>query len=175
MQAHVVCLGGERDELIVRMVCRLLQTTSKYKVTAGSKVAGMAPFAQARDKRFAATGRLSGCLPAEEASMVLEPSDFADLQGGGAAKRQNYLRERARAAKPVELPDVAKKAVSKAISKAQVVQPLPLNTDVLHALQRGATSSVVQQKTSSWLDSKDGLKWQAEREELFRCRAQWCA
>ena len=101
--------------------------------------------------------------------MVLEPSDLAGLQGGGAAKRRNYLRERAKTAKPVDLPDVLKKVVSKAISGTQVAQPLPENIDVFHALQRGATSSVVQRKKNkSWLESKEGLQWKADREELFR-------
>ena len=99
--------------------------------------------------------------------MVLEPSDFAALQDGGAAQRKTYLQKRARAAKPVELPDVAKKAVLNAIS-GQVVQPLPANINVLHALQRGATSSVVQANIASWLDSEEGIKWKAERGELFR-------
>ena len=136
MQARALCLGGERDELIVEAVCRLLQTTSKYKVSAGRKVdAGMVPFARAHNKAFARSGRFSGRLPAEEASMVLEPNDFAALQGGGAAQRKTYLQKCARAAKPVELPDIAKKAVLNAIS-GQVVQPLPANINVLHALQR---------------------------------------
>ena len=99
--------------------------------------------------------------------MVLEPSDFAGLQGKGAEARRRYLRERAQTAKPVELPDVVKQKVSKAMSKSDIVQPLPANVDVLHALQRGATSSVVQRKITSWLDSKDGRKWQQEREALF--------
>ena len=136
MQARALCLGGERDELIVEAVCRLLQTTSKYKVSAGRKVdAGMVPSHGHKTKLFARSGRFSGRLPAEEASMVLEPNDFAALQGGGAAQRKTYLQKCARAAKPVELPDVAKKAVLNAIS-GQVVQPLPANINVLHALQR---------------------------------------
>ena len=100
--------------------------------------------------------------------MVLEPSDFAGLVGGGAAKRRNYLRERAKTAKPVGLPDAVKKGVSKSISRSDVAQPLPANVDVLHALQRGAAGSVVQQEITSWLESKEGRKWQEEREELFR-------
>ena len=99
--------------------------------------------------------------------MVLEPSDFASLQGKGAEMRKSYLRERAKTAKPVELPDAIKHKLSKALSKSEVVQPLPRNVDVMHALQRGATQSVVQQKITSWLDSKDGRKWQEERQELF--------
>jgi len=51
MQAGVQCVGGERDELLVREVCRLLQITSKYKVSAGSKAdAGSAPFVRAQEK-----------------------------------------------------------------------------------------------------------------------------
>ena len=69
----------------------------------------MEPFARAQDKAFAASGRFSGSLPAEEASMALEPSDFAGLVGGGAAKRRSYLRARANTAKPVELPDSCEK------------------------------------------------------------------
>jgi hypothetical protein len=146
----------------------LLQTTSKYKVSAGCKVdAGIAPFVRAQDKAFTTSGRFSGTLLVDEASMVLEPSDFAGLQGGGAAKRRNYLRERAKTAKPVELPDAVQKGVSKAISRTGIVQPLPANVDVLHALQRGATSSIVHQKITSWLESKEGRRWQEERKELF--------
>ena len=168
MQAGVLCLGGDRDELVVREVCRLLQTTSKYKVSAGGTAdKGMAPFARVRDEAFAKSGRFSGSLPVQEAAMVLEPSDLAGLQGQGAEARRSYLRARAKSAKPVELPDVVKQSVSKAISKSQVVQPLPPNIDVMHALQRGATSSVVQQKITTWLDSKEGLEWQKERKELF--------
>ena len=81
--------------------------------------------------------------------------------------RKRYLRERARAAKPVELPDTIKQKVSKVVSTSDIVQPLPLNIDVLHALQRGATHSVVQTKITSWLESKDGCKWKEERQELF--------
>ena len=99
--------------------------------------------------------------------MVLEPGDFVSLQGKGAEMRKRYLQERARSAKPVELPDVISQKVSKAVSKSNIVQPLPPNIDVLHALQRGATHSVVQAKTISWLESQDGRKWKEEREELF--------
>ena len=168
MQAGVACLGGERDELIVREVCRLLQATSKYKVSAGSKCEpGMGPAELKRDQAFAESGRFSGTLPVEKASVVLEPSDFDGLEGQGAEMRKRYLRERARAAKPVELPDTIKQKVSKVVSTSDIVQPLPLNIDVLHALQRGATHSVVQTKITSWLESKDGCKWKEERQELF--------
>ena len=100
--------------------------------------------------------------------MVLEPGDFVSFQGKGVETRKRYLKERARSAKPVELPDAIRQKVSKAVSKkSNIVQPLPPNVDVLHALQRGATHSVVQAKITSWLESEEGRKWKEEREELF--------
>ena len=99
--------------------------------------------------------------------MVLEPSDLQPCRVEERHNAKPICKKRARAAKPVELPDVAKKAVLNAIS-GQVVQPLPANINVLHALQRGATSSVVQAKLASWVDSEEGIKWKAERGELFR-------
>lgn len=99
--------------------------------------------------------------------MVLQPGGFETLQGQGVAARQDYLKHRARSAKPLTLPEVVHQGISKAVTNDGVVQPLPANTQVAHALQRGAASSVVREKLSSWLQSKEGLQWQAERKELF--------
>lgn len=172
MQAGIACLGGDRDELIVRETCRLLQTTSKYRVagdapSARSNTSALAPFVRSKDRAMARSGRFSGTMPAEEAAMVLQPSGFDVLQGQGVGARQEYLKGRARSAKPLTLPEVVHQSISKAVTKRGVVQPLLANPEVAHALQRGATSSVVQEKISSWLQSKEGRQWHAERKELF--------
>lgn len=172
MQAGISCLGGDRDELIVRETCRLLQTTSKYRIggdapSARSTTQALAPFVRSKDMAMARSGRFSGTMSAEEAAMVLQPGGFETLQGQGVAARQDYLKHRARSAKPLTLPEVVHQGISKAVTNDGVVQPLPANTQVAHALQRGAASSVVREKLSSWLQSKEGLQWQAERKELF--------
>ena len=170
MQAGVSCLGSARDELIVRATCRLLQNTGKYKVSGGAchRGAVMAPFAQAKDEMMAKSGRFWSDMSAEEAAMVLEPDDLSALFGQGAAQRQKYLQARARSEKPLDLPEAVRQGVSKAVAKVGVVQPLPANPDILRALKRGATGSVVKGKISTWLQSDDGLKWQQERKELMR-------
>lgn len=173
MQAGVACLGGDRDELIVRETCRLLQTTSKYRVggdatpSARLKAQALAPFVRSKERTIARSGRFSGTMPAEKAAMVLQPSGFDALQGQGVGARQEYLKGRARSAKPLALPEVVHQSISEAVTKRGVAQPLPANPELAHALQRGAASSVVQEKISSWLRSKEGLQWQAERKELF--------
>ena len=172
MQAGISCLGGDRDELIVRETCRLLQTTSKYRIggdapSSRSTTQALAPFVRSKDMALARSGRFSGTMSAEEAAMVLQPGGFETLQGQGVAARQDFLKHRARSAKPLTLPEVVHQGISKAVTNDGVVQPLPANTQVAHALQRGAASSVVREKLSSWLQSKEGLQWQAERKELF--------
>ena len=99
--------------------------------------------------------------------MALQPSGFETLQGQGVGARQEYLKGRARSAKPLALPEVVHQSISKAMTTSGMVQPLPANPEVAHALQRGAASSVVQAKISSWLQSEEGRQWQAERKELF--------
>ncbi len=173
MQAGITCLGSDRDEMIVRETCRLLESTSKYKMTGDAlhsrlkEEAVVAPFVRAKDKAMAASGRFWGALPAEEAAMVLEPGDFSAMRGQGQIERKRYLKERAHSAKPMHLPEAVSEAVKAAVTTAKVVKPLPANPDILHALQRGAAQSVVQKKISSWLHSKEGLEWQRERKELL--------
>ena len=73
-------------------------------------------------------------------------------------ERKKYLRER----------DIAQKRVERAVAKDGKVQLMPINTDVLHAEQRGVAGSVAQTKVTSWLESEEGRKWQDERKALFR-------
>ena len=105
------------------------------------------------------------CL--QNRQIVLEPDDLSALHGRGVAERKKYLQERARSAKPLNLPEIVSKSVAAAMTRTGVVQPLPIHTDILHAQRRGATTSVMREKISSWLHSKDGFMWQLERKELF--------
>ena len=168
MQAGVKCLGGERDELVVRETCRLLQDTSKYKMSAGQRGHERTEAkARERDEAVAASGRFSTTLSVEEAKLALEPSDFAALRGKGAHERKNYLRERAKRAKPTVLPDVVQRRVGRAVAQDGIVQALAVTADVLRAKQRGAADSVVRGKVTSWLETEEGRKWQKERDALF--------
>ena len=68
---------------------------------------------------------------------------------------------------PMQLPEAVRERVKSSVTSSNMVMPLPIDTNMPHALQRGATASVVQEKITSWLDSEQGKEWQQERKELF--------
>ena len=130
MQAGVACLGNERDEMILKETCRLFASTSKYRMSSDATLSRskntpiQPPFVSGKERAMVASGRFAGALPAQEAAMVLEPQDLADLRGQGQAKRKQYLLNRARSARPTHLPEAIHKAVDAAsTAKNNVVLP----------------------------------------------------
>ena len=168
MHAGVRCLGGERDEMIVREVVHLLKITAKYNIGGSLQPLASAPaWVNDRHRALEESGRFAGALPEDVARDVLQPSAFADLEGQGVAKRSCYLKERARSARPKALPKFVSEAVQNAMVGGDVILPLPPTLDTLHASQRGVAASTMRTQISSWLDSEEGRQWMKEREELF--------
>lgn len=161
-QAGVRCVGSQRDEVIVEQVAALLQATAKYKFGGGG---GRIPLSVLEHQRnLAESGRFAGQAAADVPALVALGG--MALEGAGYDARREFVGKRRKVGTPVELPGAAAHGLQRG-QIGDVVVPLKVDVPTLHAGQRGATRSVLKEKTKAWLESEAGLEWQKERQKFF--------
>ena len=166
-QAGVQCSGSSRDEVLVDLVAGLIEKTSQHKMRQGLFDDGYKqPLVQQDQERvLEASGRFhgnsAGCDTTE-----FQPASIMALTGQGYATRRQFLQARDKGGKPTTFPKALQGEVGKHIIHGQV-QPVQAGVLELHAHQRGATKSVLREKTTAWLESDGGKAWLAERAVLF--------
>ncbi len=158
-QAGVRCTGSQRGELVVEEVVALLKATSKY----GSRGGSQTPFlVHEQEQMLAESGRFAG-----QAMMSMpELAALDELRDAGWEGRRAYFRKRRKIGIPVDLPGAAVRGLESG-RVGNLIIPLPVDVQTLHSRQRGATGSVLKEKTRSWLESEAGQEWQRERLMLF--------
>lgn len=158
-QAGVRCIGGARDEALVTEVARLLRETSRYgNVSSSRQLTLMQQRIQEHDQWLQDSGR--GC---NFDSHVLEDP----LRGINSAEAQRQaIRKRARATE--ELPSAMFNAVTNSVDTLGRVEVLQMDVMHLHARQRGATHSVMQERLHAWMTTDAGQAWKKERGLLLQ-------
>jgi len=165
-QAGVVCVGSDRDELLVEVVSDLLKSTSKYRVGARGRTSGALPLLlQDKQRALEDSGRFAGSMPFD-AQDLLEPDLIAELCKQGRRNTLAGLRQRESAGSPKDLPEAVQVALQRA-SHGETVIPLPTDVLTLRAEQRGAAGSVTKARARQWLESDAGREWLKERAKIF--------
>lgn len=171
-QAHVACIGGKRDEMIVDEVVHILRETTRYKVKPVTNKKGVARSActhnvlEEMEQRLHESGRICEDLSSIGTSDILHPELVWDITS--AADRRKFLAERSRSSRPTDLPDVIVQSLRKSKDVSGLVKPVPVDVRHLHADQRGAAKSVLREKVADWLAKEPGPVWQQERGLLLR-------
>ena len=115
------------------------------------------------EKALELSGRFYG---ASCDNTAFEPDSITALANLGAAERRRFIRKRDRDGQPKELAFELRQEIDK-FKRGDRIELPPPDISALHARQRGATKSVMQEKTESWLKSEHGQAWVKEREVLF--------
>ena len=165
-QAGVRCTGSQRDEVVVEQVVALLQASAKYHcLDSRRKKGSRVPLPVLKQEaHLEASGRFAG--QAAVVAPALVAVGGLDLENGGYSARREFVQKRRRLGSPHTLPDAAAHGLQRS-QIGNLVVPLGVNVRALHAGQRGATKSVLKEKTTAWLESDAGLEWQKERQKLF--------
>jgi len=169
-QAGVRCIGGQRDEVLVAEVTRLLQDTSSYIWQRSSAKKDMLERHIAKHNEWV---RNSGRYNYEESDgqPMLPLVETEHELPGQARDRRKWLSARGRPNTdlPVEMQD----AVRQSVNVHGRVGALQLDVQHLHARQRGATSSVMHERLCNWLlNSKAGQEWKKERAKMLQADDQ---
>ena len=174
-QAGVRCIGGQRDEVLIAEVTRILQETSSRKMQSAMPAAHKAMLQRhiaEHDQWVRDSGRSSyeGAGSSAPTSVLGAGSsapniDMPDL-GNKARDRRAWLARRSRAND--DLPAEMQRAVRQSVSTDGRMSALQLDVQHLHARQRGATSSVMRERVCHWLRSEAGQVWSKERAKMLR-------
>jgi len=97
---------------------------------------------------------------------AFEPDAINALANLGAHERRVFIRKRDKDGQPKELALELRQEIDR-FKRGDRIEMAPADIAALHARQRGATKSVMQAKTESWLESEHGKAWIKEREALF--------
>ena len=84
-----------------------------------------------------------------------------------AQRLREARQERCREWMPERLPPEITSAMEQARRPSQLVRPLPVSVNHVHARQRGSTDSVIRTHLATWLNSEEGVAWQQERALLY--------
>ena len=165
-QAGVQCVGADRDELLVREVARLLTATNTRPRSQQTSL----PSKRAAAKHTE-TLRKKGPPSTMSAGYTASAEDIFIDTVASAKDRRRFCKSRSRSRTTVRLPPAMAAGITDATDQTGHLAALPVNTEQLHAQQRGVTHSVNMGKVRKWQDSKQGRAWAEERKMLLSADA----
>jgi hypothetical protein len=96
------------------------------------------------------------------------------LSRAGVKGLRAFVRQRGTEGTPSALPAAVVQGI-KDHTVGGAIMPMQQDVLTLHAASRGATGSVMKDKTMMWLESVDGVAWLAERAKLYSGTDSSCA
>ncbi len=158
-QAHVQCLGGSRDELIVEEVTRLLRSVRQRARAPGQALQQLVD----AEAALAASGRhYLGDADVDQAVAVL------DCLGKGSSSIRALRAAHLEDSVPRGLPPGLSEALRVATGRDGQLRALPAHILELHSRQKKHAVSSTRERLQTWLEGPDGKAWQEERKRLFR-------
>ncbi len=162
-QAHVQCLGGPRDEFIVSETARLLQLLHKRRrlpIRRSSQVPRVLQQLRDAEEALQASGRQASAYDID----ILPPLCHRAGRACVRAARSEYLHKSV----PSQLPPDLGQVLHGAMGADGVLQALPAHQVELTCRRKGRGVSGTRERMTSWLESKEGAAWIAERERLYK-------
>ena len=167
--ARVRCIGGERDEAIVRRTAELLSATQRRQVNPCAAPRTSHDVAQDEASYLKNMGLHSGGESPFFASMTPKALKSV-VKNPSAKRRRSLMRSLRRDFLPRNLPPEMSEALHAAVRGGKV-PVFPPSIDVLRGKDKGVTHSVGLQKSLHWFRSSEGKAWKADRAKLFSADA----
>ena len=165
-QAGVQCVGADRDELLVREVARLLTATTTRPRSQQTSL-----LSKRTAEKHTDILRKKGPPSTLSAGYTASAEDIFLDTVASAKDRRQFCKSRSRSRTTVRLPPAMAAGITDATDQTGHLAALPVNTEQLHAQQRGVTHSVKLGKVRKWQESKQGRAWAEERNMLLRADA----
>ena len=163
-QAKVQCVGGERDEYIVREVAALMQHMRQKPICVTLQAARIPRILIDAEEELALSGRMP---MVDHDESILASHDLEGVVARGGQKIFRGIRaDHMRRWTPSELPSSMTEAIRSAVTCSGIVAALPTHgVGVKRA--RTATKSVIHEKMSKWADGAVGREWRKQRDAIF--------
>ena len=173
-QAGVRCIGGQRDEVLVAEVARLLQDTSSYVWRRSSVKKDMLERHIAEHNQWVRESGRSNYEQSDDQPILplISTEELLPLPGSRKKARDRRKWLSARSRPNTDLPVEMQNAVRQSVNVHGRVGALQLDVQHLHARQRGATSSVMHERLCNWLSSEAGQEWKKERAKILQADDQ---
>ena len=167
MSCQVRCVGGERDEMIISEVARILRNAGKNPLR---RRPGLQQITDIREALVQSGRHATGVIGSdseEDEAGILRPSTLPiRLTPRGL---RHVLQESRKDSLCLELPDSLKGTVAKVVHpQSGHVQSLNVTMAIDRKFRKGAAAnSSVREALSEWLESPEGVAWKLERKQIF--------
>ena len=165
-QAKVQCVGGERDEYIVREVAALMQHMRQKPICVTLREARIPRTLADAEEELALSGRMP--MVDHDESILTSHEVEGVVARGGQKIFRDIRADHMRRWAPSELPSNLTAAVRSAVTADGIVAALPASGVGVKRARTSATSqSVTSGKMSKWADGEAGREWRKQHEAIF--------
>ncbi len=172
-QAHVTCVGGERDELLVQAVAQLMRLhigrrAQKRKRSSGATEDSVQHIKRLRDALRASGREFRGCI-GEWSVQESQDCLFGDLaRFGKTAEQLRTLRSsRLKQSLPATVPSELLVAARRTARDGNTLAALPVCAASSRLASKSAAASVMQRHLEEWLGTEAGRAWKADRKRTY--------